>query len=259
MVRASRGTHIVLERRFCPGDEAVLIPRTDDGRVLFVIPWRGRLLVGTTDTAAGEISDDPAPTPADVDYLLAHARRYLDTAPGTEDVRSAFAGLRPLLFGSGSTASLRRDHRIVVSRGGLVTIAGGKWTTFRLMAEQTVERACAVAGIGARAGRTARMALAVTPWAEGNDPLESRVLGLETDDGAMAAFTRDALRSGMARTLDDVLSRRSRARLLDARGAAALAPVVAEWMAHELGRDAEWAAAQVAAFVASALRGLPPA
>lgn len=259
MMRASRGTHIVLDRRFSPGDTALMIPRTDDGRVLFVIPWRGRLLVGTTDTAAPDIVDDPAPTREDVAFLIEHAARYLATAPATGDVRSAFAGLRPLLEGTGATASLRRDHRVVVSRAGLVTIAGGKWTTFRLMAEQAVDRACAAAAMVAPPCRTADLALEPSPWGGGNDPIESRVLGATVDDDAIVAFTRDAARRDMARTVEDVLARRSRALLLDARAAAALARAVAEALAAELRRDEMWVTAQTRDFAGIAGRHLPPA
>jgi len=248
MIRASRGTHIVVDHGFSPGNDAVLVPRTDDGRVVFIIPWRGRLMIGTTDDAVTEIVDDPAPTMHDIDYLLAHAARYLDNAPRAAHVRSAFAGLRPLLSGSGSTASLRRDHRILVSGSGLVTVAGGKWTTFRLMAEQTVDRACQTAGIKAPPCRTARLALDASPWATTNDPLESRALGGDVADEAVAAFIRDAARVEMARTVEDVLARRSRALLLDARATLSLAPTVAEILARELGRDAAWVDSQMEAF-----------
>ena len=259
MVRASRGAHIVLDTRFSPGDSAAMIPRTDDGRVLFMIPWRGRLLVGTTDTAAPEVTDDPAPTPDDVSFLIEHAARYLDTTPTVADIRSTFAGLRPLLAGSGRTSSLRRDHRVVVAHSGLVTIAGGKWTTFRLMAEHAVDHACEAAAITAPPSRTARLSLEATQYGGANDPIEAHVLGRAAGDDAIAAFTRDAARSGMARTVQDVLARRSRALFLDARAAMALAPAVARILADELERDQDWAAAQTKEFVETGARYLPPA
>ena len=259
MMRASRGAHIVLERSFCPGNEAVMIPRTDDGRVLFAIPWRGRLLVGTTDTAATDIGDTPLPTRDDVDFLLEHAARYLETAPAVGDVRSTFAGLRPLLSGAGSTASLRRDHRVTVSPGGMVTIAGGKWTTFRLMAEHAVDRACASAGLTAPRCRTARLALDGSAWGIANDPLERRAMGEDVSLEAIDAFTRDAAWADMARTVEDVLARRSRALFLDARGANALCSRVAATLARELRRDEAWAETQTKDFEATAARFLPPA
>jgi glycerol-3-phosphate dehydrogenase len=258
-MRASRGAHIVLDRAFCPGDTALLIPHTDDGRVLFAIPWRGRLLVGTTDTATTDVVDEPHPTRDDVTFLLANAGRYLERAPAHSDIKSAFAGLRPLLAGSGRTASLRRDHRVAVSPAGLVTVSGGKWTTFRLMAEQAVDRACASARIAAPGSRTARLPLESSPWGTANDPIELRVLGTDVDDEAIRVFTRDAARKDMARTVEDVLSRRSRALLLDARGSMALAPLVAAALARELDYDDAWIAAELKRFAETGLRYLPPA
>lgn len=256
LVRTSRGAHIVLDRTFLPGDTAVLIPRTDDGRVVFLIPWRGRVLVGTTDTAC-DVIDDPVATPNDVEFLLAHAARVLARAPSRADVKSAFAGLRPLLaHGSGGTASLSRDHRVFVSTRGLVTIAGGKWTTYRSMAEDAVDRAVAAAGLTAPRSRTAALAIhggETDAWS--NDPLEQAAMGKEA--AGIEAFVRAAVRDDMARTVDDVLSRRSRALFLDARGSAALARTVATTMASELGRDAAWVESQTAAFNARAASWLP--
>ncbi|HEX5133052.1 MAG TPA: glycerol-3-phosphate dehydrogenase/oxidase [Candidatus Krumholzibacteria bacterium] len=262
MVRTSRGTHIVLDESFSPGGTAILVPNTEDGRVLFVIPWRGRLLVGTTDTPSNVTNDEPVAAGDDVDYLLRHAARYLATAPQPADIRSVYAGLRPLLAGSGSTASLRRDHRVVVSPGGLVTITGGKWTTYRLMAEHAVDRACAVARLSAPASTTPRLALDIPPENAARDPLEARAMA-ETDDGggtdaALDAFVRDAVRNDMARTIEDVLARRSRALLLDARGAARLAPRVAAVLAREFGRDNDWQREQIREFEKTAARYLPP-
>jgi glycerol-3-phosphate dehydrogenase len=248
MITTSRGTHIVLDAAFSPGETAIMIPRTDDGRVLFVIPWRGRLLVGTTDVPVAHAEDEPSAAPDDIDYLLAHASRYLTRAPARADIKSAFAGLRPLLAGSGRTASLSRDHRVVVSPGGLVTITGGKWTTFRHMAEDAVTRACRGAGIDARPSRTGRLKIDDNPWGVTADPLEIGAMTGEVSEAAADAFVRDAARNDMARTISDVLARRSRALFLDARGARALAPRVAATLARELGRDDAWRREQIACF-----------
>ncbi len=256
IIRASRGAHVVLDASFLPGTTAVLIPRTDDGRVVFLIPWRGRVLVGTTDTDC-EIGDDPVAVPDDVDFLLAHAARVLARAPRRDDVKSAFAGLRPLLAHGGGTASLSRDHRVFVSKRGLVTIAGGKWTTYRAMAEDAVDHAArSLAAANPPRSRTAALAIRtgdVDPWA--NDPCERAAMG--GDAGGVEAFVRAAVRDDMARTVDDVLSRRSRALFLDARGSAAIARAVAATMAAELGRDAAWVEAETAAFRARAARWVP--
>lgn len=256
IVRTSRGAHIVIDRAFLPGDTAVLIPRTDDGRVVFLIPWRGRVLVGTTDTES-DIADDPSATPDDVAFLLSHAARVLARAPALDDVKSAFAGLRPLLAkGSGGTASLSRDHRVLVSPRGLVTVAGGKWTTYRSMAEDAVDRAIAVGGLPAFQSHTAALAIrraASDAWS--NDPVERAAMGAERAE--VEDFVRAAVRDDMARTVDDVMSRRSRALFLDARGSTALARDVARAMAAELGRDRGWVETETASFTARAARWIP--
>lgn len=259
IIRASRGAHIVLDREFLPGETAVMIPRTDDGRVVFLIPWRGRVLVGTTDTPC-EIIDEPVASNEDVAFLLLHAGRVLARAPSVADVKSAFAGLRPLLAqGSGGTASLSRDHRVFVSRRGLVTIAGGKWTTYRSMAEDAVDRAVEVGGLSAPRSRTATLALRVggaDSWV--NDPIERAAMGIEdTSRASGAEFVRGAVRDDMARTVEDVMARRSRALLLDAAGSIALAGDVARTMAAELGRDAAWVDSEVSTFTLRASRWLP--
>ena len=266
MLCASRGAHIVVERAFLPGDDAVMIPRTDDGRVVFLIPWRGRVLIGTTDVATDDIAGEPAPDRDDVDFLIAHAARYLATTPSRADVRSTFAGLRPLLVGRHSrTAALARDHRVVVSPRGLVTVAGGKWTTYRLMAEDAVTRALEVGGFDRRPSPTAHLAIGNGPVPE--SAIEQHVL--ETQDGQsnQSTQTRVALlqedttrfvREEMARRVDDVLARRTRALFLDARASGALASPVAEAMALALGRDAAWVERQIAEFEALARAYLPP-
>jgi len=149
IIRASQGIHIVLDADFLPGESAIMVPHTDDGRVLFAIPWLGKVVVGTTDTPRDEIEAEPRPLPEEVDFLLRHCARYMTHDPEPADVRSAFAGLRPLVGGTSddSTATLSRDHDVSISRSGLVTIAGGKWTTYRRMAEDTINQACLVGGL----------------------------------------------------------------------------------------------------------------
>jgi len=241
----SQGAHVVLPRAFLPGETALMIPKTSDGRVLFAIPWLGRVLLGTTDTPVDTVAADPTPQPDEIAFLLDHAARYLTRAPTRADVLSAFAGLRPLVkSGSGPTAALSRDHVIEVAPSGLVSITGGKWTTARRMGEEVVTRAAAAAGLPARPGRAADLPLA--------DVLPPRGEGAPDD-----AFVRAAARAAFARTVEDVLSRRSRLLYLDARGAAAAAPRVAAILATELGRDPAWQQAQVTALQATAARHLP--
>src|SRR5207237_209935 len=144
MVAPSQGSHLVLDRKFLPGDTALMIPKTDDGRVLFAIPWHDRTLIGTTDTPVDQAVIEPRPLPSEIEFLLKHAARYLTRDPQPGDVLSTFAGLRPLVrpphATEVATARISREHTIVVSASGLVTIAGGKWTTYRRMGAEVVDQ-----------------------------------------------------------------------------------------------------------------------
>ena len=253
MLRMSRGAHIVLERDFLPGDTAILVPRTDDDRVVFLIPWRDRVLVGTTDTPVGAPVHDPHATREDVDYLIEHARRYLSRGPALGDVRSAFAGLRPLPAARGRTANLRRDHRVEVA-GNMVTICGGKWTTYRLMARDAIDAAVRAGALTPQRG-PGNAPLAAPPAS--NARLEARVLAgspLTEEDGLEVARLA---REEMACTVEDVLARRTRSLFLDTRRACDAAAFVAGELARALGRDAAWTRQQVESFTALAARYLP--
>jgi len=230
MLAPSQGAHLVLPHEFLPGENAMMIPKTDDGRVLFAIPWFGRVLLGTTDTAVDRPVMEPAPLESEVEFLLHHARRYLHRPPERTDVRSMFAGLRPLVKQSADrkTSALSRDHVIRISDHGLVTITGGKWTTYRRMGEDVVNAALKVAGLPFRPSRTENLAL-VTGDAE-PDPILR------------------ATRTEMARTVEDVLARRTRELFLDARASIAQAPKVAAVLSAELGKDVNWENGQVEAF-----------
>ncbi|HMZ77695.1 MAG TPA: glycerol-3-phosphate dehydrogenase/oxidase [Zoogloea sp.] len=244
----SQGAHVVVDRDFLPGDDALLIPRTDDGRVLFVIPWQGRLLLGTTDTPRTDLPAEPRPLDAEIDFILTTAARYLTRAPRRDDVRSAFAGLRPLIGGTGASARLSREHLIQVSTRGLVSVAGGKWTTYRSMAEAVVDRAEAVGGLPPRPCPTPTLRLFGAPTAPTGDVYGCERAAIERLPGAgrrlHPAFTlseaevRHAARAEQARSVADVLARRHRALFIDAAAAQQAAPAVAAVMASELGWDA---------------------
>jgi glycerol-3-phosphate dehydrogenase len=279
MLAPSQGVHIVLDQTFLPGESAIMVPRTDDGRVLFVIPWHGRALIGTTDTPVPEPQLEPKPLAAEIDFLLTHAARYLTKDPSPADVLSTFAGLRPLVHaGDGqSTAATPRDHAVVVSASGLVTITGGKWTTYRKMGEDTVDEVALVGGLDERPCVTKELRL--HGWIEralaSSDPFTANphLLAHGADTPALdhlaqsapgleerlhsalpyrAAEVVWAARHEMARTVEDVLSRRTRALLLDARASMAIAPRVASLLARELGRDPAWEQHQVAEYLALA-------
>jgi glycerol-3-phosphate dehydrogenase len=265
LVAASQGSHVVLDRRFLPGDAALLVPKTPDGRVLFAIPWHGHTLVGTTDEPIPDAPAEPRPTAAEVDFILETASRYLATPPGRGDVLSAFAGVRPLVkAGGANTAALSRDHTIRVDAPGLLTITGGKWTTYRNMAEDGVDRAAELAGLPRQPCRTRDLPVHGHE-ADGTGDLAGygsdapAVRALAGADPALAERLHPALpytaaevvwaaRAEMARTVEDVLSRRTRALVLNARAAVEMAPRVAGLLARELGRGDDWAAGQARAF-----------
>ena len=246
MISPSQGVHLVVDRRFLPGDDALMIPKTKDGRVLFAIPWLGRVLVGTTDTPVGAAMAEPVPLMAEVEYLLEHLGRYFDIALQREDILSAFAGLRPLVKPTqeaGSTSKISREHRIVVSAGGLVSILGGKWTTYRRMAESVVDQAAQVAQLPPRPSTTISLQLdSTTSWPT-VDP------GTASDRPSTAGPAPSAVRAAVseqfARTVEDVLARRYRYLLLDAEGSAGFARDVAAVMATQLGHSAAWIDQQV--------------
>jgi glycerol-3-phosphate dehydrogenase len=278
VVEPSQGVHLVLPRSFQPGESAIMVPHTDDGRILFAVPWHDRIVVGTTDTPVSGASLEPRALDTEIDFLLTHAARYLTRDPRPADVLSVFAGLRPLVRTSGisDTAALSRDHTVLVSNSGLVTITGGKWTTYRRMGEDVVNEAAAVAGLPERPSRTRDLLLhggrgasgeAETPWDVYGEEAEA-VRGLAASDRALgqaihprlpyrAAQVVWAARHEMARTVEDALARRTRALFLDARASIEAAPRVAALLATELRRDSRWRAAQVEAYAALARGYLP--
>jgi glycerol-3-phosphate dehydrogenase len=274
MIRPSQGVHIVLDREFLPGSSAIMVPETDDGRVLFAIPWHERVLVGTTDTPIESVELEPTALQEEVDFLLGHAARYLTRDPGPGDVRSVFVGIRPLVAEAEAdeTAEISREHAVRVSESGMLTIAGGKWTTYRKMAQDVVDLAETLGALEARpcvteelqihgyhlhADKLGRLAVYGSDAVHieelaGDEPRLAGPVhpGLEVT-GAEVAW---ACREEMARTVDDVLARRSRSLLLDARASIDAAGAVAGVMRAELDRDEAWAEAQVREFTSIAER-----
>jgi len=268
MLSPSQGVHVVVDRKFLPGDSAIMIPRTDDGRVLFAVPWHDHVVIGTTDTPIPEANLEPRALPEEVEFILKTAAQYLDPAPTRADVRSVYAGLRPLVKAAEGTdtKALSRDHVIRISDSGLITLTGGKWTTYRRMGEDTVNRAAAQAGLPEKSTVTPNLHL--HGWTTEALDQHWRVYGtdvghIRTLEGAKTllhpelpyfeAEVRWAANAEQARTVEDVLSRRLRALLLNARASSEAAPRVAAILAEELGRDAAWEAAQVAQYQTLAL------
>jgi glycerol-3-phosphate dehydrogenase len=276
MVAPSQGVHLVVDRSFLPTDHAMLIPKTEDGRVLFAVPWMGKTVLGTTDTPRDDIAAEPSPFKAEVDFILREAGNHLNRQPTRADVRSVWVGLRPLVRpaededGHEQTKGLSREHTVVIDRSGLVTVTGGKWTTYRAMAEDVLTQ-CFDRGLLQRraGGATERLLLAGASGLGANElssrsltrppgehvygtdakalhdlPGASTWLWRDGDGGLSAAMVRFAVRVEMARGVEDVLARRCRLLFLDARLAASLAEPVAAIMKEELGRgfDAEGSA-----------------
>jgi len=268
LISPSQGIHLVLDRAFLPGTEAIMVPHTADGRIVFVIPWYDRVVVGTTDTGLESVVEEPRPRDEEIEFLLETSARYLIRDPRREDVRGVFAGIRPLVkdVEAEGTAAISREHAVDVSVSGLVSIAGGKWTTYRKMAEDTVDTAAAVADLPERPCPTRTLRIhGYDPQSARHGPLAvygsdaPRLQKLISEDprcgeplhpafDVCAAQVVWAVRNEMARTVADVLARRTRILLLDTRVSLDLAPQVAALMAAELSRDAVWAAEQVRAF-----------
>lgn len=287
MIRTSQGVHLVLDRSFHPGENAIMIPKTADGRVLFAVPWHDKVILGTTDTPVDHKDSDPMALPEEIDYLLSYAAKYLKKAPTREDVRSVYAGLRPLIDVTGrndargksattsrkpaKTSSLSRDHTLFVDPSGLITITGGKWTTWRHMGEETIdlaENALGRKSEGKKAsisstkhlfldgmmlpGDTMRPREAMRP-SEAIRPSDTMELGDDIPIHPGIPITpnmiKSAVRFEMARTVEDLLARRTRCLFLDAKAAAEVAETVSSYLAEELCRDDEWAKNQTESFL----------
>jgi glycerol-3-phosphate dehydrogenase len=268
LIAPSQGVHIVLPRDFLPRDTAIMVPHTRDGRVMFAIPWHGHAVVGTTDTPIPVASLEPKPLEHEVDFILDTAGGYLARRPARSDILSVFTGIRPLVKAgdTASTSALSRDHTIHISRSGVLTITGGKWTTYRKMAEDCVDHAIVLARLADRPCLTRdlhvhgfhRHAGEFGPLAGyGSDAIGLRDL-MRAEPG-LALSLHEALpicgaqvvwaaRHEMARTVDDVLARRTRALFLNAQAARAMAPAVAQLLAHALQRDESWQRRQLDEF-----------
>jgi glycerol-3-phosphate dehydrogenase len=265
IVAPSQGVHLVVDREFLPGTHALMVPKTIDGRVLFGVPWMGKLILGTTDTPRGDLPREPRPFPEEVDFILGESARYLVRAPRREDIRSLWVGLRPLVKPGGDdgepTKALSREHTVLVSRSGLVTVTGGKWTTYRAMAEDVLEK-CFDARLVARcpAGVTANLPLVGAPTMGAVATSISAAPGLHLygteagevgstggsdrhlGGGLTAGMVRFAARHEYARTVEDVLARRIRLLFTDAALAAGLAAEVGALLQAETGVDPQAAA-----------------
>lgn len=249
LISPSQGIHLVVDKEFLPGDTAIMIPRTDDGRVLFAVPWHGKIVLGTTDTPVDTISAEPVPLPEEIDFILKHIGRYLTKDPQLSDVKSMFAGLRPLVKGKSKiTSALSRDHLITISESDMITVTGGKWTTYRKMAEDTVNLVAEKLQSQITC-ITHELKLTVTR------PVPPEIG--ELNEQELATVIKQTVEHEMCMTVEDFLSRRTRQLLLDARVAISKAPLVARIMAGFLRRDETWIQEQINNFNAIANNYLP--
>jgi glycerol-3-phosphate dehydrogenase len=243
LVSPSQGIHLVVDKDFLNTNTAIMIPKTDDGRVLFAVPWHTKVVLGTTDTPVDKIVAEPAALPSEKEFILKHIGRYLAKDPTPADVRSVFAGLRPLVKGkTKNTAALSREHFIEVSTSGMITIAGGKWTTYRKMAEDVVNLAIEKNNLPAVKCSTHNLQLAGVD--EGLIPADIS----SSSEEEISAMIQVAVQKEMCQTVEDFLSRRTRQLLLDAAVAKSKAPYVAKQLALQLNKGADWEAEQLNQF-----------
>ncbi len=277
IITMSQGVHLIFDQNFLPGDSAIMVPHTADDRVLFAVPWHKRVVVGTTETPVEKATLEPCAFEEEIDFILNHAAKYLTKDPSRSDILSVFAGIRPLVNPAGSkgTAAISRDHFLLISEYGLITITGGKWTTYRKMAEDTIDQAALIAGLEERQSITKNMR--IHGWFKNIDAnealhyygsdifaikklIESQpLLGDKLHDKLpfIKAEVIWSVREEMARTVEDVLARRTRALLLDAKASMEMAQETAKLMAVELGYDRAWENEQVLLYNKLAINYLP--
>ncbi len=270
MITPSQGVHLILSKEFLPGEHAIMVPSTPDGRVMFAVPWHNHVVVGTTDTPIETHSLEPIPLESEIDFILETAGQYLLKDPTRADVLSVFAGLRPLAKPEDdkvATKEISRHHKILISISGLITTIGGKWTTYRKMAQDAIDNAMMVGGLPERECITHHLPIHgytrdVDPYTDPMAPYgvdKENIISLKSEINESDEFISDklqilnaqiywAVRNEMARTVEDVLARRTRALFLDARESIRIAPKVASILASELGKDKKWEKEQIAGF-----------
>ncbi len=269
MIRPSQGVHLVLDKSFLPGKDAIMIPKTDDNRVLFLVPWHNKVLVGTTDTLLDNTSLEPIALEKEVEFIISTANKYLTKEVTKKDVLSVFSGLRPLVAPqdkSEKTKEISRSHKIITSTSGLISVIGGKWTTYRKMAEDTIDKAIATGKLPPKNCKTKYLEI---HGATHNIDTSNHLYIYGSDQKAIIELTEEfpeldeklhprldylkveiiwAIRYEMARTIEDILARRVRALFLDARAAIEIAPLIAKLLAKELNKNSEWEQKQIEEF-----------
>ena len=258
MIQPSQGVHIVLEKRFLKGKHAILIPQTSDGRVLFAVPWKNYVVVGTTDTQIKSSSAEPKALAQEVDFILKNASKYMTNKPKRDDIKSVFAGLRPLAATSNkkSTKEVSRSHKIDISPSGLISVLGGKWTTYRKIAEDAINTAISINKLKKKKCKTERVKLfGFKKNVDWSDPMhvygslkkQIESMGSKNDNESLSNkffisnnIIKWSIIHEMAISLEDVLARRTRCIFLDSRESMRIAPIVAKKMAEVLEEDQNW-------------------
>lgn len=277
LMKGSQGIHIVLDKDFLPGNKAIMIPQTKDGRVLFAVPWHGKLLIGTTDTPLDSYPLDPIPQEQEIDFLLNHAAEYLSKDPTRSDIKSIFSGIRPLVTNGNTknTAEISREHRIEVSESGLVSIMGGKWTTYRKMAKDVVNTASTLVSLPRVKSKTQNLKLHgfdknSKDYGElsiyGSDALLIEKIRKENDIHQKLLHPNYSITIGevlftiryeKAKTIEDILARRTRLLFLDAQASISVALVVGNILCSELNKDDIWLQNEIQSFLETAKTYLP--
>lgn len=279
LIAPSQGIHIVLDSSFLPGESAIMVPHTDDGRVLFAVPWHDKIIIGTTDTEIKETPSEPKALKEEVDFLISHAGKYLAKKPKHSDIKSIFAGIRPLVKGSTDTktSNISRDHHLEISQAGLITISGGKWTTYRKMAEDTIDTAAKFAGLRRKKCITETLKLHGFDPKQTNDSSlflsqfgkdKNEIENLEQTDEKLALkvsanfpYTYGeilwSIKNEAPQKLEDILARRTRALFLDAKESIKIAPRIAEFMAEYMEKDELWIKNEIEDFTQLAQNYLP--
>lgn len=278
IVAPSQGIHLVIEKKYFKSDKALMVPKTSDGRVLFAVPWHNHVIVGTTDTAVNKIDIEPLPLQEEVNFILQNLNQYLSADIITSDVKSVFVGLRPLVKrkGAKNTSLLARDHTIIISESRMITITGGKWTTYRKMAEEVINNATLVGNLPKQKSITTDMHIHGYTNEQigeehlkvyGADAVEIKRLYIENNlwqEKIHANFNYTkaqiiwAVRNEMAQTVEDILARRIRMLFLDANAALETAPIVAKLMAAEMNKNNDWINAEIKSFNTLGKRYLLP-
>jgi glycerol-3-phosphate dehydrogenase len=245
IIRPSQGIHLVIDKKFLNGNIGILVPKTSDGRVLFAVPWLGHVILGTTDTLVNEPSIDPIPSNNEIDFILYNAQKYMSLKPTRKDVKSVFVGLRPLVAKDLKSKSkdISRKHKIIISDTGLVSVIGGKWTTYRKMAEKVIDKSIDISGLDFKKSITSDLKIS-----NGLKNIDYSKDSLSEKFYLSENLIIYYIRNEMAINLDDIMSRRSRCLFLDIKESVFIAPKVVDIMAKELSKNNDWKKDQLKQF-----------